>query len=121
MGFTTYSGPWEKYPPKSEWKSLDDIFAANKSEMLKTGDTESDVDHIRTAVDDASHLGVEGRVIFCIIMQESSGNVGMKTTIDKDGGKTAGLMQCHGSPGFPGQHGLTQVCILMRILEGSYS
>lgn len=72
MGFKKYSGSWENYPSKREWKSLDDIFAANKSEMLKTGDTESDVHHIRTAIDDASHLGVEGRVILCIISYEKS-------------------------------------------------
>ena len=44
-------------------------------------------------------------------MQESTGNVGVQTTTAPDGSQSAGLMQAAGSPGFPGQHGLSQVCI----------
>ncbi len=78
--------------------------------MLQTGDTNEDVGRIWNAVLAAAKLGVEERVIFCIIMQESTGDVGVKTTFDADGNGTAGLMQCEGSPGFPGRHGLSQVC-----------
>lgn len=55
------------------------------------------------------------RVIFSIIMQESTGNVGIETTYNNDGHGTAGLMQCDGSPGYPGQHGLSQVYVSRQV------
>jgi hypothetical protein len=92
------------------WKSFEDIFNANKAEMLQTGDSGEDVGRIWNAVLEAAKLGVEERVIFCIIMQESTGNVGVGTTTDNDVKATGGLMQAEESPAFPGQHNLTQVC-----------
>jgi hypothetical protein len=50
-------------------------------------------------------------------MQESTGNVGVGTTTDQDGSGTGGLMQCSGSPAFPGRHGLTQVCLISENKE----
>jgi len=109
MGFTHYAGPASKFPGMNQWKSLETIFNLYKPEMLKTGNTGEDVGRIWNAVKECAKLGVDERVIFCIIMQESSGNVGVRTTTNMDGHGTAGLMQCDGSPGFPGKHGLTQV------------
>lgn len=109
MGFQHYSGPASHFPGMNQWKSLETIFNLYKPEMLKTGDTGEDVGRIWNAVKECAKLGVDERVIFCIIMQESSGNVGVRTTTNMDGHGTAGLMQCDGSPGFPGKHGLSQV------------
>lgn len=79
--------------------------------MLQTGDTGEDVGRIWNAVVAAAkEIGVEERVIFCIIMQESTGNVGVGTTTDPDAKATGGLMQAEESPAFPGKHGLSQVC-----------
>ncbi len=108
-GFQHYSGPSKNFPGMNQWKSVDEIFNANKVEMLKTGNTTDDVNHILAAVKECSKLGVETRVILSVIMQESTGNVGVRTTKNIDGHGTAGLMQCDGSPGFPGNHGLPQV------------
>ena len=94
----------------NEWRSFEQIFNTNKPEMLQTGDTHDDVGRIWNAVVECARLGVDERVIFCIIMQESTGNVGVRTTWNADGHATAGLMQCDGSPGFEGRHGLSQVC-----------
>lgn len=58
----------------------------------------------------AKAIGVEERVILCIIIKESSGNVGIDGPRDTDGNVTGGLMQAEESPGFPGQHGLPEVC-----------
>ena len=80
--------------------------------MLQTGDSGEDVGRIWNAVLEAAKIGVEERVIFCIIMQESTGNVGVGTTTDNDVKPTGGLMQAEESPAFPGQHNLTQVCFL---------
>lgn len=109
MGFTHYSGPASSFPGKNTWKSFEEIFNANKAEMLQTGDTEEDIGRIWNAVNEAAKLGVEERVIFCIIMQESTGNVGVGTTTDNDVKATGGLMQAEESPAFPGRHNLSQV------------
>jgi len=78
--------------------------------MLQTGNTGQDVGFIWNAViAAAAAIGVEERVIFCIIMQESTGNVGVGTPNDNDGVATGGLMQCESSPAYPGKHGLSQV------------
>jgi hypothetical protein len=103
----------------STWKDFTTIFNANKAEMLQTGDSGEDVGRIWNAVLEAAKLGVEERVIFCIIMQESTGNVGVGTPDDKDHNPTGGLMQCEESPAFPGQHNLTQVSLQPRLKEAA--
>lgn len=111
MGFTHYSGPASAFPGQNIWKDFNTIFNLNKPEMLQTGDSNEDVGRIYNAVVEAAKLGVEERVIFCIIMQESTGNVGVGTPNDQDGNPTGGLMQAEESPAFPGQHNLSQVCL----------
>ncbi|KAI0124798.1 hypothetical protein BJ170DRAFT_696371 [Xylariales sp. AK1849] len=119
MGFTSYHGPAANFPPKAQWKSFEEIFNANKKEMSLTGDTGEDIGRIWNAVQECAKIGVEERVIFCIIMQESTGNVGVHTTVNADGHGTAGLMQCDGSPGFPGKHGLSQEQITSMVRAGT--
>ncbi|KAH8879968.1 hypothetical protein GQ53DRAFT_670902 [Thozetella sp. PMI_491] len=119
VGFTSYHGPSSNFPPKNQWKSLEEIFNINKAEMGQTGNTSEDIGRIWNAVKECAKLGVDERVIFCIIMQESTGNVGVRTTINADGHGTAGLMQCDGSPGFPGKHGLSQANITSMVRAGT--
>lgn len=107
--FTSYSGPSSSFPRMSTWKSFEEIFNLNKPEMFATGDTGEDVGRIWNAVVEAAKIGVQERVIFAIIMQESSGNVGVGTTTDQGGKPNGGLMQARESPAFPGRHGLSQV------------
>jgi hypothetical protein len=109
MGFVSYSGPASNFPGIETWKDFDTLFNINKPEMLQTGDSGEDVGRIYNAILQAAKIGVEERVILCIIMQESSGNVGVGTTTDQDGKATGGLMQDSDSPAFPGQHNLSQV------------
>lgn len=104
MASTFYSGPASNFPGRETWLDFDTIFKLNQTNMLQTGDSGSDVGAIFNAIEQASAL-VEARVILCIILQESNGDVGVITT----GGTDAGIMQCDGSPGFPGQHNLSQV------------
>jgi hypothetical protein len=101
------------------WKTFEEIFNANKAEMLQTGDSGEDVGRIWNAVLEAAKQGVEERVIFCIIMQESTGNVGVGTTTDNDVKATGGLMQAEESPAFPGQHNLTQDQITSMVVAGT--
>ena len=109
MSFVDYSGPASSFPGKDTWKDFDTIFNINKPTMLQTGDSGEDVGRIYNAVREAAKIGVEERVIFCIIMQESRGNVGVGTTTDPDQNPTGGLMQAEESPAFPGRHNLSQV------------
>lgn len=63
--------------------------------MLQTGNTSSDIGRIWNGVVLCSKaIGVPDRVIFAIIMQESTGNVGVGTTTNMNGNGTGGLMQC---------------------------
>ena len=111
MGFTWYHGSSSNFPGMDQWKSLEEVFNLNKPEMFATGDSGPDIGAIWNAVHECAKIGVDERVIFCIIMQESSGDVGVRTTTSPGGQPTAGLMQATGSPGFPGQHNLSQVCL----------
>ena len=117
MSFQSYSGPASSFPDQSTWLDYETLFNINKPTMLQTGDTGEDVGRIFNAILDAAKIGVEERVILCIIMQESRGNVGVGTPNDQDGNPTGGLMQAEESPAFPGQHGLSQVCGLIALLS----
>ncbi|KAL8776669.1 MAG: hypothetical protein Q9194_003014 [Teloschistes cf. exilis] len=111
MSFQSYTGPASNFPAKSTWKDFTTLFNINKPTMLQTGDSSQDVGRIYNAIVDAAKIGVEERVILCIIMQESRGNVGVNGPTNQDGKVTGGLMQAVESPGFPGQHNLSQVCL----------
>ena len=118
MGFTSYRGPPSSFPGMDTWiGNWVDLFNIFKPGMLSTGNTGEDVGRIFNAIGEAAKIGVDERVILCIIIQESSGNVGVITTTAPDGSHSAGLMQCDGSPGFPGQHGLSQVCQIFYFLS----
>lgn len=68
--FTSYSGPASNFPPKDQWKGLDELFNANKGEMSQMGNTDGDNTCVYNAVRQcADSIGVEDRVIFCMIMQ----------------------------------------------------
>jgi len=105
----SYSGPWQNFPAMSTWLTFDQMFERNKNSMRSTGSTADDVGRINVAIRECAKLGVDERVILGIIMQESHGDVGVITTTSPGGIPTAGLMQCSGCQGFPGQHGLSQV------------
>ncbi|KAL9579362.1 MAG: hypothetical protein Q9212_005151 [Teloschistes hypoglaucus] len=117
MSFQSYSGPASNFPAQSTWKDFNTLFNINKPTMLQTGDSGEDVGRIFNAIVDAAKIGVEERVILCIIMQESRGNVGVDDPKNQDGKVTGGLMQAIESPGFSGQHNLTQVCLFQSILN----
>ena len=110
------SGPWNNFPPISTWLGFDDLFGRNMNSMRATGSTWDDIGRINVAIRECAKLGVDERVILAIIMQESHGDVGVRTTISPGGIPTAGLMQCSGCSGFPGRHGLSQVCFIFFCL-----
>ncbi|KAK8132390.1 hypothetical protein PG999_000563 [Apiospora kogelbergensis] len=104
------SGPWQNFPAINTWQTFDQMFDANKNSMKSTGSTWDDIGRINVAIRDASkNIGVDERVILGIIMQESHGYVGVRTTFSPgDNIPTAGIMQCSSCPGYPGRTGLSQ-------------
>ncbi|KAF2185546.1 hypothetical protein K469DRAFT_531580, partial [Zopfia rhizophila CBS 207.26] len=115
-----YSGPWQNFPAMNTWLSFDDMFERNKNSMKSTGNTWDDIGRINVAIRECAKLGVDERVILGIIMQESHGDVGVRTTFSPgEGIPTAGLMQCSNCPGFPGRHGLSQDEITSMVRGGT--
>lgn len=85
--------------------------------MTAAGSTQGDVTNIGTACQSvASSQGIDARVILALIIQESTGYVGVTTTTNADGQGTGGLMQTSGCQGYPGQNGLTAVCLLNHLV-----
>ncbi|RFU77402.1 glycoside hydrolase [Trichoderma arundinaceum] len=101
----TYNGPYQNFPPMSSWLPWTEVFGRYEQTMVNAGSTWDDVGRINVAISAAaSSIGVDERVILAIIIQESTGNVGVICTGDDD----CGLMQCGGCAGFPGQNNLPQ-------------
>lgn len=81
--------------------------------MIAAGSTQGDVTNIAAACQSvASSQGIDARVLLAMILQESTGYVGVETTTNVDGSGTGGLMQASGCQGYPGQNGLSAVRIL---------
>lgn len=86
-------------------------FNAYEQYMVSAGSTWDDVGRIAVAIEGAAQdIGVDERVILGIIIEESSGYVGVQTTYNADGQPTGGLMQASGCAGHDGQNNLPQVC-----------
>ncbi|KAK1243116.1 hypothetical protein MKX07_003744 [Trichoderma sp. CBMAI-0711] len=101
----TYNGPWQNFPSMSQWLPWTEVFGRYEQSMVNAGSTWDDVGRINVAISNAAAtIGVDERVILAIILQESSGYVGVPCT----GGDDCGLMQCEGCPSFQGQNGLPQ-------------
>ena len=99
------SGPASNFPGRDTWQDFDTLYNFNKPEMFASGDSGPEAGCIYNAIDEAAKIGVDQRVILAIIMQESSGNVGAKST-SNGGPADAGMMQCEGRHRFPGQYNL---------------
>jgi LysM repeat protein len=98
-GYVDYSGPASNFPDPSQWASYSVLWASNSQLMTFTPDTASEIALIKTSIEQvASESGVDVRVILCIIMQESGGNVYVGTT--GNGVTNPGIMQSHDGVAF---------------------
>lgn len=78
-GYVNYSGPASNFPNPSEWASYDALWKDNER-LMKLHDSDSEVALIKKSIETvAKESGVDHRVILCIIVQESGGNVRVKT------------------------------------------
>ncbi|KIW69146.1 hypothetical protein PV04_05039 [Phialophora macrospora] len=105
--------------------SYDDLFEHFLPTIVQAnsahGDGEEAANMIHEAIQTVSAAtGVEDVVLLCMIMQESTGNCFVPTTIDADGQPTGGLLQCSGAAGVDTQGGeLTQDIVEHMISVGA--
>lgn len=91
--YVHYSGPASNFPPPEQWASYDALWEQN-SRLMKFNSSDSEVALIKSAIEKvATSSRVDVRVILCIIVQESGGNVRVRTT--NNGVRNPGLMQSH--------------------------
>ncbi|PON21657.1 hypothetical protein TGAM01_v209395 [Trichoderma gamsii] len=101
----TYGGPYQNFPPMSSWLPWTTVFGLYEQTMVNAGSSWDDVGRINVAISQAAaNIGVDERVILAIILQESTGYVGVQCTGNND----CGLMQCEGCPSFHNQNELSQ-------------
>lgn len=78
-GYVQYGGPASNFPNSSEWASWDELWKQNER-LMKLHDSDSEVALIKKSIEQvAKESGVDRRVILCIIVQESGGNVRVRT------------------------------------------
>lgn len=81
-GYVQYGGPASNFPDPSQWASWDTLWRQNVR-LMKFHDSDEEINMIRSAINIvASESGVDPRVILCIIVQESGGNVRIPTVCD---------------------------------------
>jgi LysM repeat protein len=92
-GFVEYSGPASHFPDPSQWQKYSLLWTSN-TRLMKFHDSDSEIALIKSSIETvARESGVDVRVILCIIMQESGGNVRVPTT--DNGVRNPGIMQTH--------------------------
>ncbi|KAI4188125.1 MAG: hypothetical protein LQ348_003977 [Seirophora lacunosa] len=93
-----YRYAWE-FPPKSAWVSLDCLISHARPRMVtSSNDGPNEADNAIAAVKSvAGQAGIDPRIAFAVMMQESSGKV---RPVIGDAGKSYGLFQVQ-RPGIP--------------------
>ncbi|KAN0096592.1 hypothetical protein V8E51_015397 [Hyaloscypha variabilis] len=96
--FVNYSGPAASFPDPSQWASYASLWQQNSS-LMTYNDTASEIALIGSAITTVSQeSGIDARVILCIIMQESGGNVNVGNT--NNGVNNTGIMQAFNGVSF---------------------
>lgn len=122
--YTHYTGDGSVaagWPDQKEWIDYDTMWTQNKAAFIdKQNNTPEDNDNLQAAIEGVStKYDVDKRLILAVVIQESNGNVRVKTTQFAQG-SNPGLMQTHN--GLGSCAGLT-ICpdemIVTMIEEGS--
>ena len=110
--YVDYKGSASDFPDLSKWARYGVLWAHN-SKLMNLNDTEEQVKYIHEAIEAvAKESGVDVRVILCIIMQESGGNVHIKTT--DNGVRNPGIMQSHDGVSFDEKHPRESIFQMVR-------
>ncbi|RYF52286.1 MAG: hypothetical protein EOO38_00695 [Cytophagaceae bacterium] len=94
-----YSGPASNFPDSSKWMDFDTLFSKASVIMKAHGDTDSQIAMIKSSIEKESSV-IDPRVILCLIMKESGGNLGVGNTTNASGTASTGLLQADGGTGF---------------------
>lgn len=77
--YIRYSGPASNFPDPQTWAKYELLWEQNH-QLMGLHNSESEIEHIRNAIEIVSKdSGVDARVIVCVIVQESGGNVRVRT------------------------------------------
>lgn len=77
--YIRYSGPASNFPDPQTWAKYELLWEQNR-QLMGLHNSESEIEHIRNAIEVVSKdSGVDARVIVCVIVQESGGNVRVRT------------------------------------------
>ncbi len=92
-GYVEYSGSASHFPNPSEWQKYSLLWKSN-SLLMKFNDSDSEIALIKSSIETVARgSGVDVRVILCIIIQESGGNV--RVPVTDNGVRNPGIMQTH--------------------------
>jgi LysM repeat protein len=90
-GFVDYSGPASNFPDSSQWAPYATLWAQNAA-LMSYNDSPAEIALIGSAITVvAAESGIDARIILCILMQESGGNVRVGNTFN--GVNNTGIMQ----------------------------
>jgi hypothetical protein len=91
-----YSGPASNFPSPDRWQKFSLMWKRDAG-VMRINDMAEQIEFIKQAIEQvAAESSIDKRVILCTIMQESQGNVHVRTTISPDGRvRNPGLMQSH--------------------------
>lgn len=77
--YVRYSGPASNFPDPQTWAKYELLWEQNR-QLMGLHNSESEIEHIRNAIEIVSKdSGVDARVIVCVIVQESGGDVRVRT------------------------------------------
>jgi LysM repeat protein len=111
-GYVNYSGPASNFPNPSQWASYNALWSHN-APLMKYNDKDTEIADIHNSIEKvARESGVDVRVILCIIMQESGGNVRIPTT--NNGVRNPGIMQSHNGVAFDPAHPAESILQMVR-------
>ncbi|CZR63171.1 uncharacterized protein PAC_13068 [Phialocephala subalpina] len=117
--YQDYSGGAASFPNTSQWASYTYLWTQN-SQLMSYSNSSSEISFIKSAIDIvSSESGVDPRVILCIMMQESGGNIRVGNTFN--GVVNTGIMQAFNGASFDANDPQGSVLQMVRDgTEGTY-
>jgi len=110
--FVEYAGTAANFPDPSQWARYDVLWNSN-SQLMKANISDSEIELIKQSIERvARESGVDVRVILCIIMQESGGNLRVVTT--DNGVRNPGIMQSHNGVEFDEEYPARSILQMVR-------
>jgi LysM repeat protein len=122
--YIQYSGPSSSFPDPSNWLTFERLWEINSNLMgssVVTHDgqqfrnTPAQIEAIATSIQQVSaSSGVDARVILCVVMQESGGNVHVGDTLSPDQIVNTGIMQAHAGVRFDSSNETGSILRMVR-------